>query len=854
MVLKEFFVALGLQDNMSSKLDESLKKADQSTTKFASAFAKRFVLAGVAVTTFVATASVGLAKFAMQLDQSDRELETFAKKIRQPKEEAYKTKTALDVMGKSMEEVKLDPKLLEQFKELKTNAASLEMPDLSEGLKPVREFHTSILALKQTAANALQWVGFHFLKYVARPLEDIQKRLKGLNETIQKNIPTWSEKVGKALSWIVQLAGTIIRAGAQMFSVIKKVFDAIPDGVKVAMVALGLLGVFIKSGPIGKLIMIISAVLLLLDDFYTYLDGGDSLLGPVWKTLINIWDTLKEKADILIPVIAGLVSAFGTYAIGVQAAGWAQKFFNKEGGAGAKVIKALSKAFKFFTSPLGIVLIVIGLLVAAFVAFKRSGKSVDEFVSGLKESFGNVIDIIKNVVAGIVEKAPEIMKTIVGAITGVLDAIMPMLPQLLDMGVQLLTFLIDGIISMLPQLLEMVLKLISLILSGLLSALPQIINAGIKILTALIKGIVSVLPMIIDTAISLIMAIVTALLDNLPQIIEMGIQLLLSLIDGIVAVIPQLIQAIVDLIPVVIQALTDNLPKIIEAGIRILIALISGLIKAIPQLIAAIPKIVSAIINGLGAAVTGVGKVGIEIIKGLWAGISSMGDWLGEKVGGLVTGAIDKVKGAFSGGGKKMDKETGHAEGGVFDQEHDARFAEGNKAEAVIPLTKPKRAAEVMREAADYMTGTVPSASQPAGAGVSHTQASGQGAAIDKLVTVAQALTVALTTLSTSLEKAFSSLQTNGSRSDRLDFTALGNQILTFLSNADKVMAQMGQMAQTSVAYNAVSSSNISYNSTSIDNRQNYTIHDTSGSPRTTADMVSRTQALHNRNMKGVFA
>lgn len=851
MVLKEFLVALGLQDNMSSKLDESLKKADQSTTKFAGAFAKRFVLAGVAVTTFVATASVGLAKFAMRLDQSDRELETFAKKIGQPKEEAYKTKTALDVMGKSMEEVKLDPKLLEQFKELKANAASLKMPDLSEGLKPVREFQTSFLALKQTAANALQWVGFHFLKYVARPLEDIQNRLKSFNETIQKNIPSWSDKVGKALSWIVQLAATIIRAGEQMFGVINKVFNAIPDGVKVAMAALAILGAFIKTGPIGKLIMIISVVLLLLDDFYTYLDGGDSLLGPVWKTLVDIWDTLKEKADILIPVIAGLVASFGTYIIGVQAAGWAQRFFNKEGGAGAKAIKALSKAFKFFASPLGIVLIIIGLLVAAFVAFKRSGKSVDEFVSGLKESFGNVIDIIKNVADGIVEKAPEIMKTIVGAITGLLDAIVSMLPQLLDMGVQLLTSLIDGIISMLPQLLAMVLKLISLILSSLISALPQIINAGIKILTALIKGIVSALPMIIDTAIGLIMAIVTALLDNLPQIIEMGIQLLLSLIDGIVAVIPQLVQAIVDLIPVIVQALTDNLPKIIEAGIKILIALIGGLLKAIPQLVAAIPKIVTAIINGLGAAVAGVGKVGVEIIKGLWNGISSMGDWLGGKVGGLVTGAIDKVKGVFGGGSK--GKETGHAEGGVFDQEHYARFAEGNKAEAVIPLTKPKRAAEVMREAADYMTGTVPSASQQAGTAGGQIQASSQGAAADKLVTVAQTLTSELTTLSAALEKGFASLQTNGNGGESFDFTSLGNQIMAFLGSAEKVMAQMGQMAQTSAAYNAVSNSNVSYHSTSIDNRQNYTINDTSGSPRATADMVSRTQALHNRNMKGVF-
>jgi len=45
---------------------------------------------------------------------------------------------------------------------------------------------------------------------------------------------------------------------------------------------------------------------------------------------------------------------------------------------------------------------------------------------------------------------------------------------------------------------------------------------------------------------------------------------------------------------------------------------------------------------------------------------------------------------------------AGHAEGGIFDKEHVARFAEGNQAEAIVPLTKPNRAREVLSGIADY--------------------------------------------------------------------------------------------------------------------------------------------------------
>ncbi|MFV0240190.1 MAG: hypothetical protein ACK5H4_09175, partial [Lacrimispora sphenoides] len=737
MVLKEFLVALGLQDNMSSKLDESLKKADQSTTKFAGAFAKRFVLAGVAVTTFVATASVGLAKFAMQLDKSDRELETFAKKIGQPKEEAYKTKTALDVMGKSMEEVKLDPKLLEQFKELKANAASLKMPDLSEGLKPVREFQTSFLALKQTAANALQWVGFHFLKYVARPLEDIQNRLKSFNETIQKNIPSWSDKVGKALSWIVQLAATIIRAGAQMLGAINKVFHAIPDGVKVAMAALAILGAFIKAGPIGKLVMIFTALLLLLDDFYTYLDGGDSLLGPVWKTLIDIFHEFEKY----IPDIQKAFEKLGKIAADVFATAvqWVSGFIDKlkENGAIENFKTAFGKAGKAIKDILDTVVLVIekvldmvggGDAVKIFFAY-LTGMALPGIISFVSEAVSHLSDFVEwldkigalePVIASVagafglfitVSKARSFIKAFTGSITDVTKKI-----DLMKKGLESGSSIIGNFGSSIKNLGKSV--------SGLVSAIGKQIAANAK------NGamwVANTAKLVAHKTASLAMAAAQKAVTAAQWLLNAAmsanpIGLVIAAIVALIAIFALLWKNNEGFRNFFID-LCEKVKNGFQAVVDFFGPAIEHIIAYFEPVLSAFERIFGGVIKFFKGIFTGDFKGAWDGIKDIFGGVSDYFKAIIDKVIGFFQPLLDvfgkvgdfakntlgkvgeAVKGFFGGGGK--GKETGHAEGGVFDQEHYARFAEGNKAEAVIPLTKPKRAAEVMREAADYMTGLV---------------------------------------------------------------------------------------------------------------------------------------------------
>jgi len=81
----------------------------------------------------------------------------------------------------------------------------------------------------------------------------------------------------------------------------------------------------------------------------------------------------------------------------------------------------------------------------------------------------------------------------------------------------------------------------------------------------------------------------------------------------------------------------------------------------------------------------------ISGIQSLFAQIPGMVGGYFDRAIDAIQGKISSIKASFSLGFSAGAAEAGHAEGGIFNREHIARFAEGNKPEAVIPLDISKR-------------------------------------------------------------------------------------------------------------------------------------------------------------------
>ena len=148
----------------------------------------------------------------------------------------------------------------------------------------------------------------------------------------------------------------------------------------------------------------------------------------------NFVGVLRENADVLIPVIAGVSTALGLYKLASMASAVATGgatgaitlqtvaagAWTTVSGIAATATTALGTAFRFMTGPVGLIITAIGLAVAAGIALYKNWDTV-------KETLGRIIDGIKEkfsagftALVGIV-KAP--VNTIIGMINGVIDKI-----------------------------------------------------------------------------------------------------------------------------------------------------------------------------------------------------------------------------------------------------------------------------------------------------------------------------------------------------------------------------------------------------------------------------------------------
>lgn len=297
-VIKEYLVSLGFKVDTQSygAMQNAMGNADKTVSGFANNTIKNFSTAGIAVTSFVATATAGIAKFVTDLAKTDLQQEKFARQMWVSKDYATAYNNSLKAMGASLEDLYFSPELMNQFKELRNLSFQMVPPaEYQDQMKYIRSIVFEFTKMKLELTYAAQWIGYYLVKYLEGPLGDLKSFMEDLNKKIQINMPVWTKYVAQFLSWFVRLAD----AGLHAASALKEVFDAIPSGTKLAGGAM--LGFFtlLKAGPIGWIIAGLTALLLILDDYYTYKKGGKSALESLWKEnkLDSVKDTLGKIVD-----------------------------------------------------------------------------------------------------------------------------------------------------------------------------------------------------------------------------------------------------------------------------------------------------------------------------------------------------------------------------------------------------------------------------------------------------------------------------------------------------------------------------------------------------------------------------
>ncbi|NHN33571.1 hypothetical protein, partial [Paenibacillus agricola] len=295
-VIKSYLVSLGFSVDKASyqEVTKVMGGAQQSVAKFAGSAVTQFALAGLAVTTFAATAVLGISNFLDKLAQADLETEKLARQMWLSKDAAAAYSNTLKAMGVTLQDLYLSPELMRNFQELNKEARNLKAPaEFFDQMKEIRAIRFEFTKLKLEATYSLQWIGYYLIKYLESPIKQIKQTLQEVNSVIIKEMPSWTKVIAQVMSWFARMGIAAFKALKDILQLFGDLSSQIPRNLKLIGAAVTAFGLILSTGPVGIFIASLLGLILLLDDFYTYIDGGDSQFGPFWQKLLDLFEGLN---------------------------------------------------------------------------------------------------------------------------------------------------------------------------------------------------------------------------------------------------------------------------------------------------------------------------------------------------------------------------------------------------------------------------------------------------------------------------------------------------------------------------------------------------------------------------------
>lgn len=240
---------------------------------------------------------VGLAKVTeavidniKAVASADLEYQKLAQSMWVTKDTAKTLSVVLKTMGASQEDVAWVPELREQFFRLRQEMAELSTPaDADNQLAWIREIGYDVQSLQLKLKMFKEWVVYYLIKELQPYIKEFQDFIRWLNDKFGKSLPALARKVASVLASVVRVAMSLVKALKWLFEGIYNFIDALPSKTKALVAVFAVVGAAIMAGPFGLMMMAIGTALIMLEDFFGYLEGRESsnTLKPLWKWLTD---------------------------------------------------------------------------------------------------------------------------------------------------------------------------------------------------------------------------------------------------------------------------------------------------------------------------------------------------------------------------------------------------------------------------------------------------------------------------------------------------------------------------------------------------------------------------------------
>lgn len=231
---------------------------------------------------------------------ADLEYQKLAQSMWVTKDTAKTLSVVLKTMGASQEDVAWVPELREQFFRLRQEMAELSTPaDADNQLAWIREIGYDVQSLQLKLKMFKEWVVYYFIKELQPYIKEFQEFISWLNDKFGKNLPALARKVASVLASVVRVAMSLVKALKWLFEGIYNFIDALPSKTKALVAVFAVVGAAIMAGPFGLMMMAIGTALIMLEDFFGYLEGRESsnTLKPLWKWLTDENNPLRRLIE-----------------------------------------------------------------------------------------------------------------------------------------------------------------------------------------------------------------------------------------------------------------------------------------------------------------------------------------------------------------------------------------------------------------------------------------------------------------------------------------------------------------------------------------------------------------------------
>ena len=529
------------------------------------------------------------------------------------------------------------PELLSILNGALDGLSASEKTDILGNIFPITSLPT-ILNLLDGGADAMARLTAEIGKTTAMDIAD--KRLDNLSgdiEILRGNLDTLAIDAGGSFQ---NFARTIVQGVTAMV----QAFMDLPENVQTTVLIIGALvsALLILIGTLG----IFAGSMLNIISLATRMAPALSALVNIIKSLIL---GIKALALALATTPIGRVIAL----IGLLVAALAVFFTQTE--TGQQVWSQLMATFQQVAAVVmpmlqNLVQVVGGALASAFQAIGPIIQQVGTFLSGfLPTALGVLVDVFQQVITAI----QPLLTVLLGAISSIITYFAPLGETLAQsvgqiaaafapVGQQIISELLPALVelgSVVIQLLDQFGPLILLLLGQFIPVIGQIVTGLLPPLAQLISSIVPIIAQLVGVFLQLAGQLIAVLLPVLVQLISAILPVIVSLFQAIVPVISALVTAFVPLI----QTLVDILIPVLQ----FLVEVVTAVFTAIAPIIQAALDVVIGIINTVTALLKGdwegVWNGILSILQGVWNLIVSVIQGTINVLVTLITGLVNIV-------------------------------------------------------------------------------------------------------------------------------------------------------------------------------------------------------------------